>query len=212
LVFERKINFLRNQIKESESEETSKIHETSRNFRKMNCVITVKGDGVGKYGHPKTDQTRTIKEFLVDNTKFYIAVTKHLKTCNVCDIEEILRYYLARRIQKFEGKTSIGLTSRALVLEKLAEKKKNPVPKSLVNEFIWRNVPPQKANRERLSNREKFLNYKLWFSIQKNLTSVGWQVSPAEKAIARIAFDSKSGNIDDQELEDLIKTVEIIYD
>ncbi len=92
----------------------------------LDCILTVKGNGVGRYGHPKKDRTGPITDFLVDNTVFYSAVTKHLTICKRCSIQEVLTAYLDRRVQKpkFEGKTSGSLVRRAIVLANLAKKRK----------------------------------------------------------------------------------------
>jgi hypothetical protein len=107
--------------------------------RVLNCQITVKGNGVGGHGVPKHDRTGPLSEFLVDNGVFYRAVTNHLKTCNICTVTEVLQTYMARRHDpKFEGMTSTGLQKRAVLLGKLAAKKKETLPPGLVNEFLWR--------------------------------------------------------------------------
>lgn len=64
----------------------------------MDCTITVKGNGVGRYGHPKHDRTGPIREFLVDNQIFYRVVKNHVATCDKCDPNAILEHYLARRL------------------------------------------------------------------------------------------------------------------
>ena len=51
----------------------------------MDCEITIKGNGEGRNGHPKTDRTGPVREFLVDNGVFYRAVKKHVAKCDVCD-------------------------------------------------------------------------------------------------------------------------------
>lgn len=64
----------------------------------MSCLITVKGDGKGLNGHPKTDRTGPLSEFLIDNVHFYTAVRKHLKTCQTCSPTDVLQVYLNRRL------------------------------------------------------------------------------------------------------------------
>ena len=178
----------------------------------MNCIITVKGNGSGRYGNPKTPRTGPLKEFLVDNSVFYIAVTNHLKTCNTCSIEEILRYYLERRKtnSKFNGFTATGIVNRALILEKLAAKKGCPVPKELVNEFLWRSGPYFNVNfGGRLSPREKILGFKVLFSVPE-FTQVGLLTS-VDMTLAKIAQDSSGKDFTDEEIESLVRVAEVIY-
>jgi hypothetical protein len=63
----------------------------------LDCIITVKGNGVGKYGRSKKDRTGYVSEFCVDNTFFYRAIFKHLKECNKCDPNDVLKTLLFRR-------------------------------------------------------------------------------------------------------------------
>jgi hypothetical protein len=102
----------------------------------MECRIKVAGDGIGKYGKPKTDKEGPISDFLVDNAVYYTAIRKHLKDCNICDMNDILSTYLRRRIQmpKFNGKTSAGLVDNALKFENLACKKGVVLQEGLVND------------------------------------------------------------------------------
>jgi hypothetical protein len=79
----------------------------------MDCIITVKGDGVGRNGHPKTDKTGPIRDFLVDNEVFYRAVKNHVAACNKCDPYAILDHHLQRRLDPAFWST---------------KKKKKPVP------------------------------------------------------------------------------------
>ena len=178
----------------------------------MNCIITIAGNGSGRYGSPKTPRTGPISEFRVDNTVFYIAITNHLKTCNVCNIEEILRVYLERRKKspKFNGFTSSGLAKRAQILEKLAIKKKKPVPKELVNEFLWRAGPYfTQYFGDRLSPREKILGFKVLFSVPE-FTQVGL-LTNVDMTLAKIAQDSSGKDFTDEEIESLVRVAEVIY-
>jgi len=108
----------------------------------MHCVITVKGNGVGRYGHPKTDRTGPVSEFLVDNGVFYTAVYKHVKDCPTCDPVQVLKVYLDRRTNgaKFNGVTSDGQVKLALKYERLFKKNKVQYDTELINEFLWRST------------------------------------------------------------------------
>lgn len=76
-----------------------------------NCIITVKGDGRGQYGHPKYDRTGPIESFIVDNVVFYSAVFQHVKTCPKCSPLEIMTHYFQRRKGLFT-ETLINLLKR----------------------------------------------------------------------------------------------------
>jgi hypothetical protein len=189
----------------------------------MNCIITIKGNGSGRHGNPKTPRTGPVSGFLIDNNVFYIAVTEHLKTCDTCNIEDILRVYLERRKKtpKFNGVTSSGLVKRALILENLAAKKGSPIPKELVNEFIWRSIPSHDTLEEfgRLSPREKFLSYRLSIEVISK-TDIPWNFEnwvrswvsiPQNKILAKLAYDSRGRRVVDEEIEELIRVAEVVY-
>lgn len=76
----------------------------------MDCIITVKGDGRGQYGHSKHDRTETIQRFLVHNQVLYTEVFKHVVKCDKCDPNKILECYFSSR-----EKMKISLTSSTFV-------------------------------------------------------------------------------------------------
>ena len=108
------------------------------------CQITVKGNGIGKYGHSKTDRTGAVADFLVDNTVLYAAVRKHIRKCNVCDPRDALQEYLNRRIRnpKFKGMSSNGLVTQAVALNKICKQRNLPDMDDLVREMMWRQGSP----------------------------------------------------------------------
>jgi hypothetical protein len=177
----------------------------------MNCVITVKGDGVGRYGKAKTDQTRTLKDFLVDNVVFYVAVTNHLKTCQVCSVDEVLKEYLRRRVSiaKFSGMTSKSLVTRALILETLAKKKKELLTPGLVNEMIWRGgIPCVIKYHDRLTVRERydafdFVGTEAIFEFKNRLV-------PSDRYLADLACQKGLGKLTMTEVEDLVQIAEVM--
>ena len=120
----------------------------------MDCIITVKGykSGATIYGSPAQDKTGPVSEFIVDNTIYYTAVRGHLKKCDKCVAEEILRTYLQRRIEipKFQGICSTRLIDLAFEYEGL---KNHSISKDLVNEFILRSghIPTLAKHFTRLS-------------------------------------------------------------
>ena len=178
----------------------------------MNCQITVKGNGHGGYGHPKTDKTGPLKDFLVDNQVFYRAVREHLKTCSVCSVEEILRFYLDRRLEnpKFEERSSSTLAKHAVALEKLAAKKKTPVPKELVNEFLWRvGVYGVKDYSIRLSPLEMYKAFRL--DVVRTLIHVDVSsISPIAKQVYMLAKQAINEDLTEEEVEQLLPIVEIM--
>jgi hypothetical protein len=173
------------------------------------CQITVKGDGVGRYGKPKTDKTGPLSDFLVDNSVFYAAVTKHLQKCDRCDVVEVLQTYLRRRIQvpKFKGQTSTSLMKRAVILENLARKKKVALPDGLVNAFLWRGGPYGVLEHgHRLSVRERFQAFRLT-PLHESLRG---KFSQTDLYLARLADSGLSGEATDAELEELVKVAEVM--
>lgn len=101
----------------------------------MNCIITVKA-GPGN-GRPVQDRSGPVSSFLVDNTVFYSAISKHLKKCSICSPSDILGVLLKRRktLEKFHGYTSSSLVDLALRFEKF---KNDPPSKEMVDEVIVR--------------------------------------------------------------------------
>jgi len=79
----------------------------------VQCIITVKGDGKGRYGKPKNDRIGPLSDFLVFNQIFFKVVRDHLKTCNICDPYEVIEVYLERLRKvgtvssRFSSKSSI---------------------------------------------------------------------------------------------------------
>lgn len=174
----------------------------------MQCVITVKGDGRGKYGHPKTDKTGPLKDFIVDNVVYYIAVTKHLSECNVCSVNDVLTEYLRRRvtIPKFEGFSSRSLVTRVFVLEKLAKRKGEALTQGLVNELIWRGGTNYViTHNARFSLREKYVAFQ--FQYPSNLSILLEQ----DRYLAGIVHQSNCGKLSDQELEELVQVAEVMF-
>ena len=106
----------------------------------MNCVVTIEGNGVGRYGRFKADKTGPLKQFIVDNVFLYGKVFQHVKGCNVCNPVQILEHYLNRRRTdpKFDGVTTDTLVKLALKYEKFFKAKNLPYDVKMVNEFIWR--------------------------------------------------------------------------
>ena len=133
----------------------------------MDCIITIKGSGRGTsrgHGVPVHDRTEPVRNFLVDNTHFYIAITEHLTTCKVCSIDQILKEYLRRRIEipKFHGATGSSLIKRSIILERLAMKKGEILTPGLVNQFVIRGCAEDFARHsERLDICEQYFAIKL---------------------------------------------------
>ncbi len=117
------------------------------------CVITVEGNGEGKYGRFKNDKTGPVSQFMVDNIALYPIVKRHVLSCDKCDPTEALQYYLNRRLtlEKFQPRQltpgvsfggtvnrviTVGLAKVALSYER--KSKLRPVSSELINEFIWR--------------------------------------------------------------------------
>lgn len=133
----------------------------------FDCQMTIKGDGHGRNGRFKTDQTAPVSRFMVDNIYLYPKVKQHVLGCSKCDPTEALRFYLNRRLtlDKFQpkagkvwpvaGQLTGSLAKLALSYERMSAKAR-PVPASLVNEFIWRTADSKFIHEHegRLSIRE----------------------------------------------------------
>jgi hypothetical protein len=111
----------------------------------LDCLITVKGTGTkARYGKPAKDTTKTIREFLVDNSVYYTAVLQHLRGCTKCDPMECLQIYLDRRLTpKFKNETSPGLADLAFKYDRLLKKRGLSVPREMLAEFVWRSGSSQ---------------------------------------------------------------------
>ena len=184
----------------------------------MHCVITVKGNGVGKYGHPKNDRTGPISEFLVDNQVFYRAVNKHLKDCTVCDPVEILKTYLNRRISnpKFEERVSDSLVKQAMTMERQCAKRGVACDPKLINEFIWRSGTWEMNGEPlvRLEIRDIFnalrSEAKKHPQILRNRAEHSHVNAFKIRVIAGILLECKNANeLDDGTLEELIQVAEV---
>jgi hypothetical protein len=169
----------------------------------MNCVITVNAGKKRKSG--------PLKEFLVDNTVYYTAITKHLKECSVCSVEEVMKEYLNRRVNiaKFNGLTSHGLVHRAIILESLATKKNQALPPGLVNEFIWRNGTESLSRyRFRLNILETY--HAFCFGIKFKMKTPINSLSASDMGIFKLAQDVSIENPSIEELEDLLKVADVM--
>jgi hypothetical protein len=177
----------------------------------MNCVITVKGDGVGRYGKPKVDRTGPLSEFLVDNSVFYVEITKHLQQCSVCSVNAVLTEYLRRRVQipKFKGQTGASLVKRAVILERLAKKKGEALTPGLVNEIIWRcDIWHIIKFNARLSLRERFTAFKFHGT---DVIPKLKELSTQDRYLVELVRGSDLGKITDQELEELLVAAEVMF-
>ena len=180
----------------------------------MDCVITVKGDGKGKYGHPKADRTGPVSEFLVDNQVFYTAISKHLKNCDVCDPVEILKVYLDRRLKnpKFNQMVSDSLVKQALKLERLCDRRRIACDPKLINEFIWRSNAWEVNGQPlvRLSIREIVSALLVESRIHHARLHGRATVSSNSYKIRVIAgILLNKADVDDQTLDELIQVAEV---
>jgi hypothetical protein len=97
----------------------------------MRCIITIPGDGKGRYGKPKNDRTGPVEEFVVDNGYFYPRVFAHVEKCKLCDPTEVLHKYLERRLAKEEQ----GVTPTFVKLARRYYRLNRGIPKSLLREI-----------------------------------------------------------------------------
>lgn len=66
----------------------------------LECVITVPGDGKGQYGRFKSDRTGQVSQFTVCNSFLYSQVFRHVKECDRCSPDDVLRTLLDRKMGK----------------------------------------------------------------------------------------------------------------
>lgn len=104
----------------------------------LDCILQIDGNP-GVNGYPEKDRKRPVHEFLTDLAKYYTLVYGHVKTCDKCRSNEVLRRYLNRRteLKRFSGTTSNGLVKLALKYERMEENPANPL---LVDEFYVRSA------------------------------------------------------------------------
>jgi hypothetical protein len=190
----------------------------------FDCTIIVKGNGKGDYGRFKEDKTDKVLRFMVDNTYLYTAVKQHVVKCPECDPTEALRHYLNRRLtlDKFQpqpGKTwpiagmvTGSLAKLALSYERMCAKTR-PIPKELVNEFIWRSADHDliHANEHRLSVREIVGAAELFLKIHGGLGNAGARQSAneatmLEKVCKLLQHHARPETA--EEMEDLIQIME----
>lgn len=203
------------------------------------CTITVKGNGVGRYGRPKEDVTGTVTEFLVDNDVFYGAVFSHLKECKAerpCDPQQVLEAYLARRKHqaKFKGTGSKGLSRLAMKYKRTF---RDRVSDETVKEFAVISGDLETLFEAQSLNRQDMVRgLTIYFRSIEKITSwsaVNRVQHAAEKAppSARdrrlsmafaILFDTKAlftaegdmspwlGSATEEELDDLLKVAEVM--
>ena len=179
----------------------------------MNCQITIRGNGIGRYGHPKNDRTGPLSEFLVDNVVLLRQISKHLKQCNKCTVEEVLQIYLKRLNpgKSFNGCVSISLASKALVFENIARRKEETLTPGLVNEFLWRS-PPASAFHEfsdRLSIIDKYNCLNLYKNSSYWPNCVPDDISESDKYLVELVDSGVSGELSNEEIEKLVQICEV---
>ena len=177
----------------------------------LTCQITIKGNGVGRYGHPKTDRTGPLSEFLVDNQVFYKEICKHLRSCTSCDVIEVMNVYLQRRMdpKKSNGKVSQSLLKQSTSLEKIAQKKNIPIPAGLMGEFLWRRGI-QGMLEGNLTIREKYNAIKLEIATEKNIFLPS-DLSTMDKHLVQMVREGVVDNATDDEIVDLMSVAEVMY-
>jgi len=161
----------------------------------LDCIITVKGNGIGKYGHSKKDRIGSVSEFCVDNLVLYRAVFKHLKECNKCDPNDVLKTLLLRRKDGLvtgslaelavRYKRNFQSTDRLLVEEYVCRCIDSRVILKYLNNFEYEQIPgfyrkfhsfgPQrfsglKMNQLNMESEQVFLFIKLYIQFCKVVT------------------------------------------
>jgi hypothetical protein len=113
----------------------------------LDCEITVKGDGVGRYGNPKKDRKGPLREFLVFNQVFFKKVRDHLDTCPRCDPDEAMEVYLERLrrppTKGSDSHASATVVKFALSVEKVLSKRGRALRPEIANEFWLRSRDPR---------------------------------------------------------------------
>lgn len=174
----------------------------------FDCIITVKGNGKGRYGNFKQDKTGPVSQFMVDNVHLYPIVKAHIVACDRCDPTEALRFYLNRRAG---GVTVTGtLAKLALSYERLCRKTR-PIPKELVNEFICRSADFGliAKHEARLNIRELVAAAELYLK-----ATAPWRdraLPFSESMFGRVCKLADNGGFPetDEEMEDLVSVMEV---
>ena len=164
----------------------------------MDCIISIKGNGVGNNGHPKHDRSGPVREFLVDNQVFYRVVKNHVFSCDKCDPSAILQVYLDRRLDIKFWQTkkkpnaivpafpvSVGLTQLALQYDKRYGKSLRP---GLVRQFIKLSMSSDFLQFISYFNEEDILDraQRYFRSQAESTTQSDWQIRSVHQALDKL--------------------------
>jgi hypothetical protein len=183
------------------------------------CIITIAGDGIGKYGKSKKDRTGPVRKFLVFNEHVARAVRKHLVSCVSCDPDEALREYrdrLDRAVPGSPGRMASQTFIRSLeVLDRVLKKAgKAGLDPGVKNEFYVRcSNPKMVASRAFLLSAREIYDYVQFHWGESAGGSHAFReairTSPRLRAVARFV-EAQSWAPTDQELDDLVKVEEVM--
>lgn len=180
----------------------------------MNCVITIAGNGVGRYGRFKNDKTGPLKQFIVDNVHLYGKVFQHVKDCSICDPVQVLEAYLNRRRTdpKFKGITTDSLVKLALKYEKLFKKKNVVYDVKMVNEFIWRSwqIEYIPVYAPRLSLQEIVSHIRVLKKKTNGLTRPNSLFDDRYNMVFQILRNDDGSEISEEHLQQLLKVAEVV--
>lgn len=176
----------------------------------MSCVITVKGDGQGRYGHPKNDRTGPLEEFMVDNVVFYTAVFKHLKSCDGHDPNKILKYYLSRRIKRGDQ-----MITGTLVKLALKYARHFVIDPAILNEYKWRSGINDWDYRKDLSLHDLARAVKIQVSTGYLNTLFGAMDKAPDRKVLTALYNIVQGMeteevLNMEETEELSKLIEVV--
>lgn len=139
----------------------------------LDCILQIK------------DRERPVRGFLTDLSKYYTLVFQHVKECNKCDSNEVLRRMLNRRseLKRFSGVTSNGLVKLAVKYEGLKE---NPANSLLVDEFYVRCANWELTLQRQLTDKQliRALRY-LWISWELESQNNYWTQARGIKFVPR---------------------------
>jgi len=99
-------------------------------------------------------EVRLLHAAMVNNQFWYRAVLKHVRECEKCDPEKILREYFEKR-NATKKETSIGFVQLAVKYRKLAIERKKPLPDTLFKEILM----SADATTPLVYGYEKYLTY-----------------------------------------------------
>jgi hypothetical protein len=183
------------------------LPEEFRNAPGMNHEIFLKGEKKrgSQYGKPTKDTNRKLCDSIIDNQYVYTVIYQHLKTCDVCNADVVMKSYLSKRNAMNAGKTSSGLVGLALKIARLKLPENRSIKKETVSEFIIRSSDAKLVTR-----------YWKTFSVKQKVFAIK-QISKFEKLPTKMSIFRDHAEwveklTDEHEIQKAIDILEVMQD